>query len=374
MRLHDRYLFRELLTPMSYCLGGFMAVWLSFFFFTKLDEMREAKLRAMDVLEFCIASLPEFFILVLPVLLLLGLLYALTHHARHNEITALRAAGISLWRLCAPYFVVGVLAGVIYFAMNEMAVPRCQQWTQDILSRYVKDEKAAKRQLRYTGVPFRNAAAQRSWIIGEYNVKTRTMLNPIAKWIMPDGTTRQFKAERGIYTNDVWIFFEAQLFQGRGNNGNFAPVFTKTNQIAMPEFDEKPKQIALDIKFSDAGGLLAARSINIPLNDLWVYMKYHPEVSGKDAGRIYTKFHARIAAPWTCLIVVLIAIPFGAQSGRRNLFFGVAGSIFICFGYFVLQQVSLAFGMSGRIPGWIAAWLPNVVFAVLGIVLTLRSR
>ena len=69
-----------------------------------------------------------------------------------------------------------------------------------------------------------------------------------------------------------------------------------------------------------------------------------------------------------------MAIPFGAQSGRRNLFFGVAGSIFICFAYFVLQQVSLAFGMNGQLPGWLAAWLPNLIFAAVGTVLTLRAR
>jgi lipopolysaccharide export system permease protein len=87
-----------------------------------------------------------------------------------------------------------------------------------------------------------------------------------------------------------------------------------------------------------------------------------------------TKFHARIAAPWTCLIVVLMAIPFGAQSGRRNLFFGVAGSIFICFGYFVLQEFCLALGMGGYLLPWVAAWLPNLIFAIIGIFLTLRVR
>ena len=62
-------------------------------------------------------------------------------------------------------------------------------------------------------------------------------------------------------------------------------------------------------------------------------------------------------------MVVLIAIPFGAASGRRNLFFGVAGSIFICFGFFVVQQFSLAMGSGGYWPPWLAAWLPNMVFA-----------
>jgi lipopolysaccharide export system permease protein len=73
-------------------------------------------------------------------------------------------------------------------------------------------------------------------------------------------------------------------------------------------------------------------------------------------------------------VVVFIAIPFGAQSGRRNLFFGVAGSIFICFSYFVLQQVSLAFGLNGQLPAWLAAWLPNMFFAAVGTVLILRTR
>ena len=45
---------------------------------------------------------------MLPIALLLALLYALTNHARHNEITAMRAAGVSLWRLCVPYFVIGL--------------------------------------------------------------------------------------------------------------------------------------------------------------------------------------------------------------------------------------------------------------------------
>jgi lipopolysaccharide export system permease protein len=72
--------------------------------------------------------------------------------------------------------------------------------------------------------------------------------------------------------------------------------------------------------------------------------------------------------------VVLIAIPFGAASGRRNLFFGVAGSIFICFGFFVVQQFGLAFGSGGYLPAWLAAWLPNLVFAGMGLCLTARVR
>ena len=78
--------------------------------------------------------------------------------------------------------------------------------------------------------------------------------------------------------------------------------------------------------------------------------------------------------PVTCLVVALIAIPFGAAPGRRNLFYGVAGSIFICLTYFVLQRVSLAFGSSGEWPAWLAAWLPNLFFGFSGIALMMRIR
>jgi lipopolysaccharide export LptBFGC system permease protein LptF len=73
---------------------------------------------------------------------------------------------------------------------------------------------------------------------------------------------------------------------------------------------------------------------------------------------------------------VFIAIPFGVASGRRNLFVGVAGSIFICFTYFVVQKVSLAAGSApnSHFPAWLAAWLPNLIFGATGLFLMARVR
>jgi lipopolysaccharide export system permease protein len=142
----------------------------------------------------------------------------------------------------------------------------------------------------------------------------------------------------------------------------------------MPEFNETPRQILSDIKLSDAQSLRRSRSADIPLKELRDYLRLHPSMPKADACALRTKLHGRLAAPWTCLVVVLIAIPFGAPSGRRNLFYGIAGSIFICFSYFVLQQVSLAFGMNGQLPPWLAAWLPNLLFSTIGAVLIMRTR
>jgi lipopolysaccharide export system permease protein len=73
-------------------------------------------------------------------------------------------------------------------------------------------------------------------------------------------------------------------------------------------------------------------------------------------------------------VVVFVAVPFAARSGRRNVFVGVAASIFIFFAYFVLQQVGLTFGETGWLPSWLGAWFPNLFFGIGGLVMMARVR
>ncbi len=375
MRLHDRYLLRELLTPLAFCLGAFLVFWISLFFFTHADEIREAKLHLGDTLELCAANLPEFLVLLLPILLLLALLYALTQHAKANELTALRAAGISLWRLCAPYFAVGFVAAGFYFALNELAGPRCAAWADTIKHRYVKNSKTgpANSPTHFLVNGFRNAPARRLWKFSEFDATSAVMLGLIVNWPLPDGSQRSLQAERAVFTNGVWTFFKARLSMQADAKSRLSPLLV-TNQLAFPEFSETPAQIVSSLKFNDKQTWAGSRNADLPLAEIRELIRNNPGMGTDDANRLNTKFHGRLAAPWTCLVVVLMAIPFGAQAGRRNLFFGVAGSIFICFAYFVLQQFSLAFGVSGHLPGWLAAWLPNFIFATGGIFLTWRVR
>jgi lipopolysaccharide export system permease protein len=372
MRLHDRYFFRELITPLAFCLGAFLILGISLFFEQQINTIHERKLSGLETIEYCAASLPEFFVLILPILLLLALLYALTHHARHNEITALRAAGVGLWRLCAPYFITGLAATGVYFAINEITVPACNRWTEEILNRHVQKDpdtpvspQAAK--------TVSNRLKHRIWRFVQFDEKTSLMQNPTVSWSLPDKTWRALQASSGLYSNGVWTFFNVIPFAEPPGQFELKPAGF-TNLLAVPEFDETPGQLLLLLKFTDSQTLHSTGSTDIPLSELWDLLKNKSYLLPADANAVETKFHGRIAMPWTCFIVVLMAIPFGAPSGRRNLFFGVAGSIFIGFAYFVLERVSLALGINGQLPGWLAAWLPNMIFAFAGTVLTLRVR
>jgi len=386
MRLLDRYLFRELLAPLAYCLGGFLIFWISFDAFKSLSEFQDDRLHWFDLVEYYFAMTPEFIVTVLPIALLLALLYALTHHARHNEITAMRAAGVSLWRICVPYLIIGCLASVALFVLNEFFVPRNTGWANRILSRYVQKSGGPGTESHFTD--FVNARAHRLWHFSAYNVRTTEMLNPMVSWTRPNGAVWQLKADRAVYTNGVWTFFGAKEFVQASVGAPLLPSF-QTNMLTMPAFDETPKEFENESEFGPYLGLEGSRNPDIPLRVILNYMRLHlnlarpegfwvysshPNPEFKDSCLLLTKLHGRLAAPWTCLVVVLIAIPFGAATGRRNLFVGVAGSIFICFSYFVIQQISLAVGCGGYLAPWLAAWLPNLIFGIAGLWLTARVR
>ena len=95
MRLLDRYLLREFLVPFLYCLTGFFVFWLTVDLLAQLDLFQRHKLSGGDVIKYYLIKTPDPLGVVMPVALLLGLLYSLANHARYNELTAIRAAGVS---------------------------------------------------------------------------------------------------------------------------------------------------------------------------------------------------------------------------------------------------------------------------------------
>jgi lipopolysaccharide export system permease protein len=378
MRLLDRYLLRELLIPLGYCLGGILLFWISADLFAKLRDFQERKLLALDIAQYYLVTTPRTLVLVFPVALLLALLYALTNHARHQEITAIRAAGVSLWRLCLPYLCVGFAATLGIFAINELLVPDSSDLADQILERRQKAAAAANPGNIVRGFSFYNASQARKWNMDLYNLDTTEMVNPRVIWDLPGGVRVWLFANpgRAVYADGAWCFTgNVQEFRDQASVGTPATPYLVTNDLRIP-FSETPEEIRSEIRIAGKlSGLFEAREADIPVTDLLNYLRLHPKLSdGGGASWLRTKLHGRLAIPWTCLVVVLISVPFGLASGRRNVFVGVAASIFICFLYFFLQQMMLPLGAGGRVPPWVAGWLPNLTFGLAGIIMTGRVR
>jgi lipopolysaccharide export system permease protein len=366
----DRYLLRELLVPLAYCLGGFLIFYIAFDLIFEIGRFQDGHLLFWDVVEYYIVTLPEILAdQVIPVSLLLACLYALTNHTRNNELTAMRAAGISLWRLALPYLGVGALLGTVIFSLNEWWVPQAADKSKDILER----RKNPGQDRNLTGrLEFHNEADHRDWSMAHFNLTTSELTMPSVTWESSDGWTHSIFAKRAIYKKGLWRFFNVERLDGL--RGDPAPNITNS-----PIFDiglsETPDSIRTEVKVRALTPMEAAKGPQLSIRELHTYLRWHPHMDrAKRWPSLMTQLQGRIAAPFTCLAVVLIALPFGARSGRHNVFAGVAGSIFICFAYFILQRVSFGLGVGAVLPPMLAAWLPNAIFGGAGIVLMSRMR
>jgi len=370
MRLLDRYLLRELLVPLAYCLSGFLVFWLSFDLFSSLSDFQSRQLSARDVVDYYLIKMPEFLGTVMPVALLLALLYALTNHARHQELTAIRSAGISLWRASVPYFATGIIFSLALFAVNELIVPDSNEAAEQVLNRpnVARDPSLGWKR----NVFFRNSRANREWTIAAFNPVTGELKSPQVLWTLPSGSSMQLIAREGIWTNECWVFLGVQKFLYHVGT-NFAGERTFTNVMVLPELTETPDDIKVQLKFNKLTSIEAAKRPQLSIREI-LYLRSQLILNERNDALLRTQLQARAAAPWTCLVVVAIALPFGALSGRRNIFVGVASSISICFAFFIVMRFGLALGTGGYMPAWIAAWLPNIAFGGFGLLLTQKFK
>ena len=374
MRLLDRYLLREFFVPLGYCLCGFLILWIFFDLFAETNTFQSKKLHGGDIAQYYLVNMPETLAIILPITVLLALLYTLTNHARHHEITAIRAAGVGLWRLCVPYLAVGFIASVGLFALNELVVPDSSDAADKILNRRAPKTAGSLRPNQVGNLGFSNSRDERKWLIGIYDTDTAEMTNVKVNWKLSDGSSRWLIADRAVRTNDEWMFYNVSEYSEAPGTGALPLPVLQTNVLALPEFTETPDEIKSEIKISGANRP-GARSTKLPdlsIREILSYLSLHPQPQREN--ELYTKLHGRLAAPWTCFVAVLIAIPFGAGGGRRNVFVGVASSIVICLLYYFLQPLCLTFGSAGYMPPWLAAWLPNLVFGTAGLWMTGRVR
>lgn len=489
MRLLDRYLLRELLTPLGFCLGGFLIFWVAFDLLGTLDDLHQLGATFPGIVQLYWIRLPELLLTVIPFALLLALLYVLTAHSKHHELTAMRAAGVSLWRICLPYFGVGLVASVGLYALNEFWMPDAKEQEEQLKASWGGQANALQRTWRR--VDFKNQADDRSWSIGAFNltngevrqVRVAMFLatdgyreitaegvrwtngywhlsngiekifrwaddplpaaqaksppffsaaemgagpDALARWkgdlltltndvftngfvlrtnlvfedaqlaqrwtlesLRPDtgeggrltfraplgkGARRLISAESGVWTNGAWAFSGVREFIFR--SGTDPDYFNQPyGELTLAGFTETPEIIRSEIRVgAQLNRTKTMRKPQLGSREIVNYQRLHPQIPARDQSMLDTQLQARFAAPWTCLVVVLIAIPFGAPSGRRNVFYGVAGSLALGFAFFVLQRLGFALGQGGQAPAWLAAWLPNLFFAVTGIVLINRVR
>lgn len=361
MKLIDKYLLRSFFVPLIYCLLAFTIVIVVFDLFDNLPDFIEGKTPLPDVLRFYAFLMPSMGIIIVPVSLFLACLYSLSHLTKNNELTAMRACGVSLYRLMMPFVVLGVIASLLVSFVHETLAPWSSYWTDQFVHLQRSHGQLSVYVARMLG--FVNEAAGRDWIVDEFDTRTFEMSNATVTQQAADGTSERIQARKAYWMDGRWWFVELiiQKFD-RDSNPMGPPKFQAHRE--MVELTEVPEDFINEIK--DPEFLSSVEILK--------FLKTHRNLSKDTIARVRVDLHNRLAMPWTCLIVMLIGIPFGAQTGRRGAFLGALLAIGLFFGFYVLINFAIALGKKEVIAPWLAGWTPNIFFLALGYILIHRMR
>ena len=158
MKILSRYVLREFLVPLFYCLTGFLMVYVLFDLFGSFSRMAEAKVGVGTAALYFCGYLSPYFHYIAPAALMLATLYTMWSFCRHSELVAMRASGVSFLAIVRPLLAVAALMAVAVAAVNELFVPAKSPWAAQMKT-YKFDEAEFARE---ANVVYRNTAASRT--------------------------------------------------------------------------------------------------------------------------------------------------------------------------------------------------------------------
>jgi lipopolysaccharide export system permease protein len=360
MKLIDKYLLRNLMAPLGYCLTAFAMVYIIGDLFNNMPDFIDAKTPLASVIKFYALLMPSALIYIVPVSLFLAVLYSLSHLTKNNELTAMRSCGVSLLRLMVPMIAVGLTASLIVGVINETIGPWSAYWTNQFIKLQRSEGELSVRVVSMLGLV--NEVAGRDWIVEKFDTQTFEMSNATLTKKQQDGTAERIQARQAHWLDGRW-WLEELVTQNYDRDGNpmGPPQFELRKE--MKDVSETPTDFINEIKDPE---YLSAREI---LN----FIRTH-RLSNEKIAQRKVDFHSRLAMPWVCLVVTLLGIPFGAQTGRKGALIGIVLALSLFFGLYFLMNVGVAFGKKGAIDPWLAGWLPNIFFFCLGCVMVYRMR
>ncbi len=357
----DRYMSRNFITYFLMCTLILLLIYMLADFtdnMSRFSERFEDPLRMTFV--FYGTQLPMFLYQILPYTLLMGTLWCLSKLSGTCEITGMLQSGRSLLRLCMPVFFFSALVAVAYGIFGFHWAPSGSLYRQVLL----------KQQLTEDGSPiaciYRNDATDRIWLIEE----PATMENPGApmrRLVITQFDSQvygrrvcQYRAESAEWDKSTaqWTLRNVALrrFAAAGER----PQDDELHETLVCDFAEKPYQIIAPTQSGriDAMGMSALYEVISSGTG-----------SREDRRKWRTEWHVRIARIFSCMVLVLLAIPSAITFQRRGTMKGIGIAVLLAALMLFLYRVFPSLGESGLIQAWISAWIPNVFYVFIAIYL-----
>ncbi|MCK5528137.1 MAG: LptF/LptG family permease [Kiritimatiellae bacterium] len=366
MRIVTRHLLHEFLLNLFYCVAAFLTMFILIDIFAHISDLVSSGVVFSKLLLYYGSIILEALDSLLPAALLMSTLYTFWQLSRSNEVTAMRASGISIFQIMLPFILVGLFFSVTTLVIKETVTPKAVFWADA----FKKNDFKPLDKVLYGNQAFVNSRDGRVWQITEFDLKKPNYLKGVKITTeRPDGSSiYDINAVEGFYMDKQWWLTGVQVQNYDKNNnpiGKLIPI--KSDPDNIRQFSELTEEAAV---FST--GVKGWE--NFSARDIIRYMKYNPNMSDVNRASRTFDIHTRLAMPWGCLIVVILGIPTGVQGGRRNALTGIIMAIGLFFSFYAFSQVGIFLGKREIVSPVVGAWLPNIVFFCFGTVMVWRAR
>jgi lipopolysaccharide export system permease protein len=352
----DRYLLREWLKIFFVTTFGFPLIVILFEITDKLDEYLGRDLRPAEIALAYLFSLPDKVFLVLPAAVLFATVFSLGSMVRHSELSAAKASGRSFYRTLLPILAVACVTTGVGVVLGEFA-PGATRTQLELLGELEIRSQSSRHNFVYR--------AEGGWVytVRSLDVEQRQMFDAVfQREGSGDYPTLAIQARNTFYDDSThtWTLRDGRFRIIMEAAGETTFQF---DSLRLPYLTESPADLLVEPKkpeemtYSELGGYIDAL-----------------ERSGGDGRKLRVVRQLKIAVPVTCIIIALFGAPLVIAAPRATGALGVAISLATTLLFLLSLQLSQAVGAGGLLPPVYAAWTPNLLFGLAGIVLLVRAR
>ena len=355
MTVLDRYITRQVLRYFGAIFALVTVIYIIADFFEKIDNLVESGLPVAKAAFYFLSRIPIEQLIPASTLLSVMLVFGLMN--KHNEIIALKAGGVSIYRLLKVPFTLGLVFTAVLLILSEVLLPIVRSnanrmWMEEVKKFWVDYQ---QRNIWLKG-------NHSIYHIAHFDVARSRMVNVSLTFF--DGEfriTRRIDAREGDYIEDQWVLNDVMEQIRNPEDGLFR--VRNLDHLAL-QLDFEPEDLKRVIKESDEMSFM----------ELGDYIRT-TESEGYDATPYRVDWHAKIAFPLVCIILAVIAVTIAGRGKRgESLPIVVVTGIGLAFCFWVLHGFSLSLGYAGMLPPLVAAWLPNLIFFFAATVLLLRAE
>lgn len=357
MRILDRYLLREFLGYLVLGLLGFIVIFIVVDLIEKMDVFLDHKAPAILVAQYFLNLAPDVIVKMLPVALLLATFLALGQLNKFGELTAMRAGGLSLLRILRPVFGVAVACVLASLAIGEYVVPAATRARDEIFEERIqhiqRSTPSERADVTYLG------QGGRIWVVGLYLVHPKRMHDVSLQEFEKGVLVRRIDAREANWDGKRWVFSSGFMRRFSGGKET-AEAF---GSLAVNGLGEVPKDFA--------------KEGHKPEEMNWFELKNYVDrlrSSGARVENYLVDLHLKLAFPLICLIVVIIGGALATRLRMQGAALGFGLSVAISFLYYGIMRASQALGHNGALSPYVAAWLADVLFGTVAIIMMAQAQ